>query len=165
MNAILSVLRTSQSALFIEELDRRAIEAMALPADVAQVPHDPARPDRTEVAYRMAWARTYLKKANLLANPARGMWALTEQGRSAGTIDAYAVASSIAQARDASGLSDFETEEFLDGLEDDSTTSSVSSSANCAHSISGSPSMGGSWTHRRQRVATRCSASGSGLAC
>lgn len=61
---------------------------MALAAEVVAIPHDPEVPDRSEVGYRMAWARTYLKKGGLLVNPKQGTWALTEQGRSAGQVDA-----------------------------------------------------------------------------
>jgi hypothetical protein len=34
----------------------------------------------TETAYRLAWARTYLKGMRLLANSARGVWTLTDEG-------------------------------------------------------------------------------------
>jgi restriction system protein len=34
----------------------------------------------TEIGYRLAWARTYLKGMGLLANSARGIWALTDEG-------------------------------------------------------------------------------------
>jgi restriction system protein len=34
----------------------------------------------TEVAYRCAWARTYLKGMGLAVNTARGLWTLTSQG-------------------------------------------------------------------------------------
>lgn len=34
----------------------------------------------TEIGYRLAWARTYLKGMGLLANSARGVWALTDEG-------------------------------------------------------------------------------------
>ncbi len=34
----------------------------------------------TELGYRLAWARTYLKGMGLLANSARGVWALTDEG-------------------------------------------------------------------------------------
>lgn len=63
MQTILDVLRRAARALTIEELDRLVVEAMKLPPDVVAIPHDPERPDRSEVGYRMAWARTYLKKA------------------------------------------------------------------------------------------------------
>lgn len=36
----------------------------------------------TEISYRLAWARTYLKGMGLLTNSARGIWALTEDGAS-----------------------------------------------------------------------------------
>lgn len=34
----------------------------------------------TEIGYRLAWARTYLKGMGLLTNSARGVWALTDEG-------------------------------------------------------------------------------------
>jgi restriction system protein len=34
----------------------------------------------TEIEYRLAWARTYLKYFGLLSNSARGVWAITEDG-------------------------------------------------------------------------------------
>ncbi len=34
----------------------------------------------TEIGYRIAWARTYLKAMGLLTNSSRGVWALTDQG-------------------------------------------------------------------------------------
>jgi restriction system protein len=35
---------------------------------------------RTEIGYRLAWARSYLKSMGLLTNSARGVWALTDAG-------------------------------------------------------------------------------------
>lgn len=37
---------------------------------------------QTELAYRLAWARSYLKAMGLLINSRRGVWSLTEDGRS-----------------------------------------------------------------------------------
>lgn len=37
---------------------------------------------QTEIEYRLAWARTYLKFMRLLINSRRGVWTLTEEGRS-----------------------------------------------------------------------------------
>jgi restriction system protein len=37
--------------------------------------------DQTEVAYRLAWARSYLKKFGLLDNSKRGVWSLTAQAK------------------------------------------------------------------------------------
>jgi restriction system protein len=41
----------------------------------------------TQLEYRLAWARSYLKKYGLLENSARGVWALTPKGRKTDTID------------------------------------------------------------------------------
>ena len=42
---------------------------------------------QTEIAYRLAWARTYLKTYGLLENVGRGVWSLTEIGRNLQTVD------------------------------------------------------------------------------
>lgn len=41
----------------------------------------------TEVGYRLAWARTYLRKYGLLENSSRGVWALTEKAKGLETVD------------------------------------------------------------------------------
>ena len=70
---------------------------MRLPTEIVSIPHDPENPERTEVDYRIAWARTYLKKAGLLTNPVRGAWTTTEEGRNAGWIDPYALSAQVAE--------------------------------------------------------------------
>lgn len=42
---------------------------------------------QTEINYRLAWARTYLKTYGSLENVGRGVWSLTETGRNLQTID------------------------------------------------------------------------------
>jgi restriction system protein len=48
--------------------------------------HDPEKSSQTEVGYRLAWARTYLKKYGLLENSSRGVWSLTEKAKTLETI-------------------------------------------------------------------------------
>lgn len=45
----------------------------------------------TEIEYRVAWARTYLKGVGALLNSTRGVWSLTEIGRSLTAEDALGV--------------------------------------------------------------------------
>ena len=45
------------------------------------------RVDQTEVEYRLAWSRTYLKKYGLLENSTRGVWALTPAGSKIEHVD------------------------------------------------------------------------------
>ena len=89
--------RGKSGSLDYQALDARAFEVMNLAhRSVVAVPHDPAKPDRSEAAYRSAWARTYLKKADLITNPGHGVWSATDKGRGVGTIDAFALASEVA---------------------------------------------------------------------
>lgn len=73
------------------ELVESVSQAMGLTDEQMSVVHNAERGNQTEVAYRMAWARTYLKKAGFLENSARGVWALTPKGRANPVVDPQAV--------------------------------------------------------------------------
>ncbi|WP_249978000.1 restriction endonuclease [Vreelandella olivaria] len=45
------------------------------------------RGNTTKLAYRLAWARNYLKRLGLLENSGRAIWALTAQGQKTTSID------------------------------------------------------------------------------
>ena len=51
--------------------------------------------NQTEVGYRLAWARTYLKKYGLLENSARGVWALTAKAKETEQVDAQNVVRTV----------------------------------------------------------------------
>jgi 5-methylcytosine-specific restriction protein B len=97
MNPVLKALRQMGGKGTISDIETRVIQEMGLRPEVVDVPHDAELADgQTEVEYRIAWARSYLKSAGLVTNPSRGVWQLTEQGASAGTIDEYALATEVA---------------------------------------------------------------------
>lgn len=50
------------------------------PAEVVDIKQKDGRLSLLE--YRLAWARTYLKKVNAIANSERGVWNLTDRGKS-----------------------------------------------------------------------------------
>lgn len=62
----------------IEEMVDDVATAMALTEEQKNVEH--GKTGRSEVDYRMAWGRTYLKKAGVLENSERGVWRLTPKG-------------------------------------------------------------------------------------
>ncbi len=62
----------------IDEMVDGVATAMALTDVQRELPH--GNTNGPEVDYRMAWARTYLKKAGVLENSARGVWRLTQKG-------------------------------------------------------------------------------------
>lgn len=69
----------------------KVIEIVDLSDDLLEVIHDPKRGSTTEVEYRIAWARTYLKKYGVLDNSSRGIWSLTAKGREIDSVNPQAV--------------------------------------------------------------------------
>ncbi len=63
----------------IQELDEKVIELEGVSED-EQVLAMSGNENRMRVNYYLAWARTYLKRGNALANSSRGVWSLTEIG-------------------------------------------------------------------------------------
>ncbi len=53
----------------------------------------------TEIEYRLAWARTYLKMMGLVTNSSRGVWAVTELGRATPEADLEALRREASAAR------------------------------------------------------------------
>lgn len=62
----------------ISEIVEAVIKRQGFTEQQQEVLHNDG-PD-TEIGYRLAWARTYLKGMGLLTNSQRGVWTLTEQG-------------------------------------------------------------------------------------
>src|SRR5712692_6746827 len=79
-NPVLQALKALGGSASIEELEQRVASDMKLPDGVLAVPHAGEHGGRSEFAYRLAWARTYLKNAGLITNSERGVWSLTPEG-------------------------------------------------------------------------------------
>jgi restriction system protein len=60
------------------EILDKIIELMNLPDSVVDYPHLGST-TMTELQYRLAWARTYLKKAEVIENSARSVWSITPE--------------------------------------------------------------------------------------
>lgn len=60
----------------IEEINENVYKVANISPDTLQIPHD-ENGLQSEVDYRLAWSRTYLKKYGLIENSSRGVWALT----------------------------------------------------------------------------------------
>ena len=76
----------------IQEIYDKVVEQEQFPDDVLAVLHDPEKSTQTAIAYRLAWARTYLKKYGLLENSERGIWSLNRKAKEeADNLDAQKV--------------------------------------------------------------------------
>jgi restriction system protein len=87
-NALLTALHGLGGSASIEELEQGVAKVLNLSDGDLAVAHD-AR--RSEFSYRLAWARTHLKRFGLLENSARGIWALTAQGQHTGEVESNSV--------------------------------------------------------------------------
>ena len=62
-----------------EEINNAVADALGLDTDQRAVKHGPG--NQTELAYRVAWARSVMRVAGATDRPARGLWTLTEEGQ------------------------------------------------------------------------------------
>lgn len=76
---LLQALKEMGGSATIQELLDKVVGLMNLPGEIQNVPHGES--SQTEVGYRLAWARTYLRTAGALENSTRGIWSITPVGR------------------------------------------------------------------------------------
>lgn len=105
----------------IAEIDAQAIKIMNIPEEVTQIMHKGPQ-KQSEVAYRMAWARTYLKKYGLIENVSRGVWKTTD--RYDGNIDAIDADEIVRKVRNES-LTNKSEKQALTGFESSLTFSNM----------------------------------------
>jgi len=70
----------------IEEIYEQVIQLLNLPDQVLEITH--GNTSQSEVEYRLAWSRTYLKKYGLLENSTRGVWSLASTSINPNELDA-----------------------------------------------------------------------------
>lgn len=75
----LQAVRSLGHSAKIEEIDEKVIEQEGLTEEQVAILHQDG--PRSEVEYRLAWARTYLKGMGALDNPQRGVWVTTDAGK------------------------------------------------------------------------------------
>lgn len=91
MQPVIQTLKELGGSGSIEEIDEQVVQLLGLPEVVASQPHNPEKSSATELQYRLAWARTYLKKYGLIENSSRGVWAIVPDKRHIETIDAQEI--------------------------------------------------------------------------
>ncbi len=92
---LLTALRALGGSGSVEEIYAKTIEVAGISEEVASQMHDPDKGNMTEVGYRLAWARTYLRKYGLIENSSRGVWSLTAKGSSTSKIDPAAIVKAV----------------------------------------------------------------------
>ena len=87
MNPLVQALKDLGGSGTIEEIYNKVAEIAELTNAQLEVPHAGGRGFKSEIDYRLAWSRTYLKKYGLLENSSRGVWSLTAKGSKIDHID------------------------------------------------------------------------------
>ncbi|MDD2443563.1 MAG: restriction endonuclease [Desulfotomaculaceae bacterium] len=87
MNPTIRAMRDLGGSGSIEEIYEKVIKNLNLPDELLEIPHGNKPGAQTEVAYRLAWTRTYLKKYGILENSSRGVWSLTPAAKNINAID------------------------------------------------------------------------------
>jgi restriction system protein len=95
MNPLLRALNALGGSGSVDEIYDKVVELERVPEDMLSQPHDPEKSNQTEVAYRLAWARTYLKKYGLLENSTRGIWSLTPNAKGVDKLNPQDVAKAV----------------------------------------------------------------------
>lgn len=78
--ALVALRNLGGSASIAEHLSQVVTE-QTVPDEIASIPH--GKTGRSELEYRLAWARTALRRCGYVENSARGIWSLTETGEHA----------------------------------------------------------------------------------
>jgi restriction system protein len=85
-----------------DEIYAKVAEIMSLPTAVLAVPH--GETSDSEVEYRLAWSRTYLKKYGVLERTARGVWAISPNAGDLTKLDPKEVVRSVRETDKAAGV-------------------------------------------------------------
>lgn len=76
MNPVLDALHQLGGSGSIDEIAEVVIENSDFSDEIVNQMHNPDESNQTEIEYRLAWARTYLKKYGIINNSSRGVWVL-----------------------------------------------------------------------------------------
>ena len=107
MNPCLKALHDLGGSANIEEIYAHVVRNLQLTPEQLELLHDADKGSQTEIEYRLAWARTYLKKIGFLENSRRGVWSLTALGKETPLVDPQAVKRAVlAQSKPKEMLAD-----------------------------------------------------------
>lgn len=80
---------------------------------------------QSEISYRLAWARTYLRKYGLIENIGRGVWALTSEGKSIQSIDKKEINRQVRGTYNKNGNNQYRGDLQDDDLDTDSNSEEI----------------------------------------
>ena len=98
-----------------EEIYEKVVQLLSLPDKVLEILHGST--SQSEVEYRLAWSRTYLKKYGLLQNSARGIWSLVSTSINRDDLDPKEIVRAVRDADKNKSASSVSSEEAAGAIE------------------------------------------------
>ncbi len=80
----------------IDEIYKKVCELLNLPDEVLFIQHGST--SQSEVEYRLAWSRTYLKRIGTITNSSRGVWAVVSDAIEPSMIDPQVILRKVREA-------------------------------------------------------------------
>lgn len=102
MNPLLDALFALGGSGSVDEIYEKVLEQESIDEETSSILHNPEKSNQTEIAYRLAWARTYLKKYGFLENSSRGIWALTKLAKEQKHVEPQLVLKDVRESDKAS---------------------------------------------------------------
>jgi len=122
MNPLLKALFALGGSGSIDEIYEKVLEFENISEELASVQHNSEKSNQSEIAYRLAWARTYLKKYGFLENSSRGIWALTKLAKEQKQVSPKIVVKEVREANKAESTQKHKKAKDEQGeLDDDDT--------------------------------------------
>lgn len=91
-NPLIKALKNLGGSGAVSEMEEEVSKILNLSEDAINEIH---RESTTKLTYRLAWARNYLKRYEILENSSRGVWALTDKGQKTEEVDQEKVKKSV----------------------------------------------------------------------
>nr|WP_199321925.1 restriction endonuclease [Leptolyngbya sp. FACHB-321] len=98
-----------------EEIYEKVVQLLSLSNKVLEILHGST--SQSEVEYRLAWSRTYLKKYGLLQNSARGVWSLISTSINLADLDAKEIVRAVRDADKNKSASSGSSDEAVGAIE------------------------------------------------
>jgi len=114
MNPLLKALHELGGSGSIKEMDQKVAEIEGFSDEMVNILHNPDKSSQTEISYRLAWARTYLKKYGIINNSGHGVWAIIPEKRDVTEINPKEVVKTVKAGIKSGGESDEDDDELTD---------------------------------------------------
>lgn len=118
INPTITVLQKLGGSGKINEIYEEILKILSLPEEIINFPHSD-KSSQSELQYRLAWARTYLKKYGIIDNSSRSIWVILPQHRDIEYVDIDDCIAKVQSIGNKKDLVDLKQDENLedDGIE------------------------------------------------